>query len=271
MVFSLTLVPLDVLWFKKRYQKSNSKISTIISMNIAHSSLITALFLTMIMATVTLAKQTEESFQPENGSQGYRYLLHLPKGSEKKVTKEKWPLLVFLHGRGERGNNLRLVKKHGPAKLAEVREMKFIVVSPQCPTTDLWWKPKIVAGLVDSVIKKYPVDEDRVYLTGLSQGGFGTWATAAEYPKKFAAVAPICGGGKVSWAHNYGKLPIWNFHGTRDKTVPVALSHKMVKAVKEAGGNVSFTEYPDKGHDCWTVTYDNPKLYEWLLSHTRKP
>ena len=217
------------------------------------------------------SKQTEESFLPENGSQGYRYLLHLPKGSEKKVTKEKWPLLVFLHGRGERGNNLRLVKKHGPAKLAEVREMKFIVVSPQCPTTDLWWKPKIVAGLVDSVIKKYPVDKDRVYLTGLSQGGFGTWATAAEYPKKFAAVAPICGGGKVSWAHNYGKLPIWNFHGTRDRVVPVALSHKMLKAVKAAGGNVSFTEYPDKGHDCWTVTYDNPKLYQWFLSHTRKP
>ena len=139
---SLTLVPLDVLWLKKRYQKSNSKISTIISMNIAHSSLITALSLTMIMATVSVAKQSEESFQPENGSQGYRYLLHLPKGSEKKATKEKWPLLVFLHGRGERGNNLRLVKKHGPAKLAEVREMKFIVVSPQCPTTDLWWKPK---------------------------------------------------------------------------------------------------------------------------------
>jgi predicted peptidase len=212
-------------------------------------------------------KQTEEAFEPADGSQGYRYLLHLPKGAE--AGKKKWPLLVFLHGRGERGDNLNRVKAHGPPKFAEKKDMQFIVVSPQCPKSDLWWKPKIVAGLVDEVIAKHSVDKERVYLTGLSQGGFGTWATAAAYPKKFAAVAPVCGGGKLEWAKKYGKLPIWNFHGDADRTVPPKLSRTMVEAIKKAGGNVKYTEYPGVGHNSWNPAYDDPKLYEWFLSHKR--
>ena len=168
-------------------------------------------------------RQTEESYEPADGSQGYRYLLHLPEEA-KSGKKKQWPLLVFLHGRGERGDNLNRVKAHGPPKLAEKKDMGFIVVSPQCPKSDLWWKPKIVAGMVDEVIAKQAVDKKRVYLTGLSQGGFGTWATAAAYPKKFAAVAPVCGGGKVEWAKKYGKLPIWNFHGGADRVVHPTLS-----------------------------------------------
>ena len=215
-------------------------------------------------------RQTEESFQPKDHSQGYRYLLYKPKLKKDNKTNPKLPLLVFLHGRGERGSNLNLVKKHGPAKIVENKDLPFIIASPQCPRTDLWWKPKIVAGLVDDVLQKHPVDPDRVYLTGLSQGGFGTWATAAQYPDKFAAAAPICGGGKTAWAKKYGTLPIWNFHGDADDVVPVRLSRVMVDAIKQANGNVKYTEYPNVGHDSWTKTYRNPKLYEWFLSQSKQ-
>ena len=122
---------------------------------------------------------------------------------------------------------------------------------------------------MDEVIVKHAVDKERVYLTGLSQGGFGTWATAAEYPKKFAAVAPVCGGGKAEWAKKYGKLPIWNFHGDKDGAVPVIRSRMMVEAIKKAGGKVKYTEYPGVGHNSWNQAYDDPKLYQWFLSHKR--
>ena len=210
-------------------------------------------------------RQSERSFKPKNGGQGYEYLLYEPSAK----AKGKLPLLIFLHGRGERGNNLNLVKKHGPAKIVEKKDLPFVVASPQCPRTDLGWKPAIVAGLVDELLSKHPIDPDRVYLTGLSQGGFGTWSTAAEYPDKFAAIAPICGGGKTDWAESYGSLPIWNFHGDADKVVPARMSRVMVDAVKKAGGRIKYTEYPGVGHDSWTKTYGNPKLYEWLLSHSR--
>ena len=100
-------------------------------------------------------------------------------------------------------------------------------------------------------------------------GGFGTWATAARHPEKFAAVAPVCGGGKTEWAKKFGPLPIWNFHGDADKVVPVGLSRIMVEAVEKAGGRIKYTEYPGVRHDSWTQTYRNPKLYDWLLSHSR--
>jgi predicted peptidase len=212
-------------------------------------------------------RQTEESFQPKDKSQGYDYLLYKPSS---KPSKGKWPLLIFLHGRGERGSNLNLVKKHGPAKIVESKDLPFVIASPQCPRTDLWWKPEIVTGLVDELLQKHPIDPDRVYLTGLSQGGFGTWATAARFPDKFAAVAPICGGGKTEWAKKYDSLPIWNFHGDADRVVPVRLSRVMVEAIKKAGGEIKHTEYPGVGHDSWTKTYRNPKLYEWFLSHSKK-
>lgn len=219
--------------------------------------------------TPSTPRQTEESFQPKDNSQGYRYLLYKP-ASKQNGSTGKWPLLVFLHGRGERGNNLNLVKKHGPAKIVEHKDLPFVIASPQCPRTDLRWDPKIVAGLVDELLTNHPVDPSRVYLTGLSQGGFGTWATAAEYPAKFAAIAPVCGGGKVEWAKKYGSLPIWNFHGDADNVVPVRLSRGMVEAIRKAGGQIKHTEYPGVGHDSWTKTYRNPKLYEWFLSQRKK-
>jgi predicted peptidase len=164
------------------------------------------------------------------------------------------------------------VKVHGPPKLiAQGKSLPFIVVSPQCPRRSSWSSPEQVAvlkALLDEITEKYRVDESRVYLTGLSMGGYGTWALASTYPERFAAIAPICGGGQPRMARRLRGVPIWVFHGAKDGTVPLARSEEMVEAVKKAGGSVEFTVYPEAKHDSWTVTYDNPKLYDWLLSHT---
>jgi predicted peptidase len=196
------------------------------------------------------------------------YLLALPDGYDEQPDK-KWPLLLFLHGAGESGNDLSKVKMHGPPKLIEGgKAFPFLVVSPQSP--GMGWRPEALNALLDDVIEHYRVDQDRVYLTGLSMGGFGTWALAASRPERFAAIAPICGGGNPRDVSALKDLPIWVFHGAKDNVVPLARSEDMVKALKEAGADVKFTVYPDAGHDSWTETYNNPELYEWFLSHTRK-
>jgi predicted peptidase len=196
------------------------------------------------------------------------YLLTLPKGYDADPDA-KWPLLLFLHGAGESGADLKKVAVHGPPKLlAAGKDLPFLVVSPQSPR--LGWNVEALKGLLDEVESTYRVDRSRVYLTGLSMGGFGTWALAAAYPEHFAAIAPVCGGGEAFWARPLAALPIWAFHGSADNVVPLRRSEEMVAAVKAAGAQeVKFTVYEGVGHDSWTRTYDNPELYEWLLSHKR--
>jgi len=193
------------------------------------------------------------------------YLLFLPKDYEKK---KSWPLILFLHGAGESGNDLDKVKLHGPPKIVETKkDFPFIVVSPQ--SRRFGWNPDALLGLLDHVVSKHRVDPERIYLTGLSMGGFGTWSLAARAPDRFATIVPICGGGNPDDAEKLKNLPIWVFHGAKDPVVPLARSERMVEAIKAAGGNVKFTVYPEANHDSWTETYDNPKLYEWLLEHER--
>jgi predicted peptidase len=200
-----------------------------------------------------------------------RYFLFLPQGhgsAEKK--DQKWPLMLFLHGAGERGDNLDLVKKHGPPKIVdEKKDFPFITVSPQCPSGKSW-NPQQMAKLVDHVANTYSADPKRLYVTGLSMGGFGTWNLLAEYPGKFAAAIPICGGGNPETAEKMKGTPIWVFHGAKDTAVPIAKSEAMVDALKKAEGNVKFTSYPDAGHDSWTETYNNPEVYKWLLEQKLK-
>ena len=199
------------------------------------------------------------------------YLLYLPEDYGKDQNK-KWPLMLFLHGAGERGNDVQLVAKHGPPKLlakkTDLPVKDFVVVSPQCPANG-WWQPFDVIALLDEVSQKYSIDPDRVYLTGLSMGGFGTWDTAARYPQRFAAIAPICGGGDPFRVRSLKDMPTWVFHGDKDPTVPVQRSIDMVEALKKAGNDAKFTRYPNAGHDSWTETYNNPRLYEWFLQHKR--
>ena len=206
-----------------------------------------------------------------------RYLLFTPEGYDQDK-KKKWPLMVFLHGAGERGTNLAKVAVHGPPKVVANRpDFPFVVISPQCPNGEVWQKEAIMA-LVDEALKKYRVDSDRVYLTGLSMGGFGSWALAAAYPDRFAAVAPICGGGNILDVLLPAKgketalktLPIWAFHGGKDPVVKVEESERMIDAFKRAGdSDVKLTIYPEADHDSWTETYKNEELYKWLLEHTR--
>ncbi len=199
-----------------------------------------------------------------------KYLVYLPADYDKQ---EKWPLILFLHGAGERGDDLEAVKKHGPPKLIEHgKQFPFIVVSPQCPK-DHWWNSELVtlSALLDEVSAKYKVDPDRVYLTGLSMGGFGTWALAAYSPDRFAALIPICGGGEPLLTRAIKHIPVWAFHGAKDPIVPVKRSQDLIDALKRANGDAQITIYPEAQHDSWTATYDNPEIYEWLLAHKRQP
>jgi predicted peptidase len=221
--------------------------------------------------------QSEQAFQKRVSHElAANYLLHLPPGY-KANTKKRWPLMIFLHGAGERGTNLSLVAKHGPPKVVKSKtDFPFILVSPQCPTGERWDNETIMA-LRQHAIEKYRVDTNRVYLTGLSMGGFGSWSLGVTYPNKFAAIAPICGGGETipilladkRKQEQLKKLPVWAFHGAKDSAVKLEESEKMVNALKRIGSeNVQLTVYPEAQHDSWTETYDNPKLYDWFLSHS---
>jgi predicted peptidase len=195
------------------------------------------------------------------------YLLYLPAEYGKK--EQKWPVILFLHGAGERGDDLEKVKVHGPPKLVEAgKDFEFIIVSPQCPE-GRWWPEKLdeLKALLDEVEAGYEVDTHRIYLTGLSMGGFGSWSLACDSPERFAAVAPICGGGQWFLGRRLKDVPVWAFHGAKDPVVPLRLSQEMVDAINEAGGSAKLTVYPEAGHDSWTETYDNPELYKWFLEH----
>lgn len=195
------------------------------------------------------------------------YLLALPAGYE--GGSERWPLLVFLHGAGESGNELGKVKAHGPPKLIAAGDRTFpcIVVSPQSPGRG--WNPDVVAALVDEICRDYRVDEDRIWLTGLSMGGFGTWALAAAKPERFAAIVPICGGGNPAQAERLVGIPTWVFHGAKDAVVPLSSSQQIVDAIRAKGGEPKFTVYPEAGHDSWTETYADPALWDWLFAQSR--
>ena len=202
------------------------------------------------------------------------YLLFLPTGYDAAAAK-KWPLILFLHGSGERGTNVWNVAKHGPPKIVKNRpDFPFIVVSPQCPSGQTW-SNEVLLGLLDDITAKYKVDKKRIYLTGLSMGGFGTWSLGLANPDRFAAIAPICGGGDpitilVADARRtkaLKALPVWAFHGGKDPVVKTEESVRMVDALKKIGNDAKLTIYPEAQHDSWTETYNNQALYDWFLEH----
>jgi predicted peptidase len=206
-----------------------------------------------------------------------RYMLFVPE--DYQTGGEPWPLLLFLHGYGECSDtDLDLVKIHGPAKIVESRpDFPFVLVTPQhrlfareMKMIKAAWKPDELIQLLDHVSKHCNIDAARVYVTGLSMGGYGTWRLAAAHPERIAAAVPICGGGEPeTMAAGLRSVPIWAFHGAKDSIVPLSESEKMVEAVRNAGGDVRFTVYPDVEHDSWVKTYGNQAVYDWLLSHRR--
>jgi predicted peptidase len=194
------------------------------------------------------------------------YLIYLPEGYE--TTSQKWPLVLFLHGAGERGSDIEFIKRNGPPRLIEEgQKFPFILVSPQCPERTVW-DNKLLITLLDEIESKYNVDISRVYLTGLSMGGHATWSLAIQYPEIFAAIIPVCARGYSQDVYVLKDVPVWVFHGEKDDIVPISDGKKMVDALENAEGNVKFTIYPEAGHDAWTETYKNPEIYDWLLNHS---
>ncbi len=221
-------------------------------------------------------KSFEEMRNPkplsETETQTVSYLLYLPKDYETKTGKQ-WPLMLFLHGSGERGSDVEKVKVHGPPKLLsdpeKAKDWPFITVSPQCPD-DYSWTPLQLGKLLDELESRYAIDKSRVDVTGLSMGGFGTWGLLYTFPDRFAAGVPICGGFNPDGAEAFVDIPMRVFHGAKDQAVKVEMSVNMVDAIKEKGGKrIELTVYPDLEHDSWTVTYDNPELYRWLLEQRK--
>jgi predicted peptidase len=205
------------------------------------------------------------------------YLLYLPQDYGQAPSRQ-WPLMLFLHGSDENGTNPELVATTGLPELLKDREdFPFVVVSPQSPPDQVWDSQlDVLIALLDQIQRQYSIDAKRVYLTGLSMGGFGAWDLALNYPQRFAAVVPIAGG----WIFqsdavpksicNLKDVPIWVFHGARDDIVLPRQSESMVDALRACGGNVQFTLYPDANHKAsWTNAYADPMLYEWMLNQVR--
>ena len=202
----------------------------------------------------------------------YNYLISIPENYDKDPNK-KWPVIFYLHGRHASGKNLQSLKRYGlPYYISKGKKMDFIVVSPQCPwgknwATEDWFNP-----VYDEVASKLRVDNNRVYLIGMSMGGFGTWEIAARMPERFAAISPMCGGANLKWVDQLSKIPTWVFHGTADQQIPISRSEVMVKALEKKNANIKFTRLINQGHDI-SKQFDNDELYEWLkqFSLEKKP
>lgn len=205
------------------------------------------------------------------------YALELPENYEETVKSgEKLPLLLFLHGMGERGSNLELLFKEGlPRLIKSGKKFPFLTLIPQCPEESLWTdETTSLHALLTEIMEKYNVDEKRIYITGISMGGFETYEMAMAYPDLFAAAVPICGGVanlmKRSYLERLTPLPLWIFHGELDPTVDVSLSKTIYETLKGLGAkDIHLTTYPDLAHDAWTRTYDNEELYAFLSSHSK--
>ena len=192
------------------------------------------------------------------------YALHLP--SRYGADAIDWPLVVFLHGAGEKGNDPTMLREY--RGIGRDKELQAIVAAPQClPASG--WEPDSVVAFVEHVATTYRVDRSRIYLMGTSMGGYGTWHSAAAHPELFAAIVPICGGGDPEQAALLANLPIWAFHGANDDVVPLAQSERMIEAVRAAGGKPLFTVLPDAGHAIGESTYRRNELWRWLFEQQR--
>ena len=223
-------------------------------------TLVLGIFMLLLAIPIT-AQQKAETYTYEMD-----YLVHTPTSYQTDTLQ--YPLVIFLHGVGERGDSLNLVKKNGPPMLADTANFPFILVSPQCPNNQYWETPTL-NRLLDQLLQNYRINPNRVYLTGLSMGGYGTWAWAQDSPKRFAAIAPVCGGTNTKNAWRIRHIPTRIFHGAKDNVVPAQLSIDMHNALQQAGSTSELTIYPNATHNSWTETYSNPELYEWMLAQKR--
>ncbi|MEI6578760.1 MAG: prolyl oligopeptidase family serine peptidase [Eubacteriales bacterium] len=204
--------------------------------------------------------------------QSFNYLKYTPDGYDEK-SDEKWPFIVFLHGSGERGDNIDIVWVNGPFRFENCKEkpnIPFFMVSPQCPDNRIWGNfTESLNEFLDDMLKELPVDPDRVYLTGLSMGGTGAWNWGMENPERFAAMAPVCGTGIYWYAGILQNMPLWAFHGEDDDVVPLSESVDMVDAINKNGGKAKITVYKGVGHGSYMNAYATQELYDWFLTHKK--
>ncbi|MFO7975610.1 MAG: dienelactone hydrolase family protein [Candidatus Hydrogenedentota bacterium] len=197
------------------------------------------------------------------------YAVYVPRNYD---PSKAWPLIVFLHGAGERGDDGLLQTEVGLPSAIRRNAKRFpaIVVMPQCPK-GVWWDKAIedVERAYALTREEYNIDPDRIYLTGLSMGGYATWQYGAQHIDRWAALMPICGGGNVKDAPILAKVPIWAFHGADDETVNPEESRKMVEAVKQAGGNIRYAEFENTGHNSWDQAYRDKKVIRWLFNQEK--
>ena len=195
-----------------------------------------------------------------------RYVINFP---GEYSGKEKYPVILFLHGAGSRGNDIKKILNNPYFKIIREHEsFPFISVAPQCSENTWFDMFETLKRFVLNIAGKEYVDENKIYLMGVSMGGYATWQLAMSMPEYFAAIVPICGGGMYWNAERLINVPIWAFHGQKDVTVHLEESKKMVDAVNRYGGNVMLTIYPEAGHDAWSDTYRNMEVFEWMLSQT---
>ncbi|HSE96738.1 MAG TPA: prolyl oligopeptidase family serine peptidase, partial [Blastocatellia bacterium] len=251
--------------------------------------------LVVAFAVPALGRQKETGFLNRTvklGAVSHRYQVYVPSGWD---GRKKWPVILFLHGAGERGEDglIQTEVGIGTAIRRHADRAAAIVVFPQCLKNRWWPEPdmqKVALAALDRAMREFKGDPDRVYLTGISMGGYGTWAIARSNPGRFAALAPVCGGVNLprragipenanvsaasdpysDVAEKVGKTPVWVFHGGADTVVPVSESRKMVEALKAAGGDVRYNEYEGVGHNSWDRAYGEAEFFNWLLGHRLK-
>ncbi|MBQ6875574.1 MAG: prolyl oligopeptidase family serine peptidase [Lachnospiraceae bacterium] len=195
-----------------------------------------------------------------------RYVTNFP---EEYSGKEKYPVILFLHGAGSRGNDIKKILNNPYFKIIREHErFPFISVAPQCSENTWFDMFETLKRFVLNIAGEEYADENKIYLMGVSMGGYATWQLAMSMPEYFAAIVPICGGGMYWNAERLINVPIWAFHGQKDVTVHLEESKKMVDAVNRYGGNAMLTIYSEAGHDAWSDTYRNMEVFEWMLSQT---
>jgi predicted peptidase len=237
-----------------------------------------ALLMAFAMLSIQAADPAQRGFltRSHKGSDGKTtsYVLFVPHDYQ---GDKQYPLILFLHGAGERegGKKAPVEVGIGPAIKKNEKTFPFLVLIPRCSAAPNNWladgpDAQRALAMIDDVRKDFKVDDKRIYLTGLSMGGYGTWSLAAKYPDRWAAIVPICGKGDPATAEKIKHIPCWAFHGDKDTAVKVEGSRNMIDAMKKAGGNPKYTEYPGVGHNSWDMAYGTADLYDWLLMNKLK-